>query len=282
MPGAARRRLRGLGRLPPGDIPGSRALRADRRGRDPPLPARPRRPAGGPGTCASTRRRSGAPGVWLAASADSTSSTSATRPTCCSWSALPLKLRGARVIFDQHDLVPELYVSRFGRGKDLLYRGVVALERLTYRAGRRRHRHQRQLPARRPRTRPQGTGARIRRPKRPRSEPLCGRRPRSRAQAGQAAPAVLPGRHGTAGRGRLRAPVARRAARHSAATTGTPRSWARATASTRCARSQAGWGWMTTLRSPGASRMPSCSPISRPQTSRCRRIPTIRSTTSRR
>ena len=47
--------------------------------------------------------------------------------------ALPLKLRGARVIFDQHDLVPELYLSRFGRGKDLLYHGVVALERLTYR-----------------------------------------------------------------------------------------------------------------------------------------------------
>ena len=37
-----------------------------------------------PGTCASTRRRSGAPGASLAASAGSTSSTSATRPTCCS------------------------------------------------------------------------------------------------------------------------------------------------------------------------------------------------------
>jgi glycosyltransferase involved in cell wall biosynthesis len=47
--------------------------------------------------------------------------------------ALPLKRKGARVIFDQHDLVPELYLSRFDRGKDLLYRGVVALERLTYR-----------------------------------------------------------------------------------------------------------------------------------------------------
>jgi glycosyltransferase involved in cell wall biosynthesis len=47
--------------------------------------------------------------------------------------ALPLKRRGARVIFDQHDLVPELYLSRFGRGKDLLYRVVKALERLTYR-----------------------------------------------------------------------------------------------------------------------------------------------------
>jgi glycosyltransferase involved in cell wall biosynthesis len=46
---------------------------------------------------------------------------------------LPFKRRGARVIFDQHDLVPELYLSRFGRGKDLLYRAVVALERMTYR-----------------------------------------------------------------------------------------------------------------------------------------------------
>jgi glycosyltransferase involved in cell wall biosynthesis len=47
--------------------------------------------------------------------------------------ALPFKRRGSRVIFDQHDLVPELYLSRFGRGKDLLYRAVVALERMTYR-----------------------------------------------------------------------------------------------------------------------------------------------------
>ncbi|MGH3627654.1 MAG: glycosyltransferase family 4 protein, partial [Sciscionella sp.] len=41
--------------------------------------------------------------------------------------------RGAKFVFDQHDLVPELYLSRFGRGKDLLYRGLCALERLTYR-----------------------------------------------------------------------------------------------------------------------------------------------------
>jgi glycosyltransferase involved in cell wall biosynthesis len=47
--------------------------------------------------------------------------------------ALPLKLKGAKVIFDQHDLTPELYESRFGRGRDLLYRLVVALERMTYR-----------------------------------------------------------------------------------------------------------------------------------------------------
>ncbi|MFD0275277.1 glycosyltransferase family 4 protein [Kitasatospora sp. NPDC127111] len=48
--------------------------------------------------------------------------------------ALWLKRRGARFVFDQHDLVPELYLSRFDRGQDLLYRGVCALERLTYRA----------------------------------------------------------------------------------------------------------------------------------------------------
>ncbi|MGA5122231.1 glycosyltransferase family 4 protein [Streptomyces pseudogriseolus] len=48
--------------------------------------------------------------------------------------ALRLKRQGAKFVFDQHDLVPELYLSRFGRGKDLLYRGVCALERMTYRA----------------------------------------------------------------------------------------------------------------------------------------------------
>jgi glycosyltransferase involved in cell wall biosynthesis len=45
-----------------------------------------------------------------------------------------LKWRGARFIFDQHDLVPELYLSRFDRGEDLLYRAVCRLERLTYRS----------------------------------------------------------------------------------------------------------------------------------------------------
>ncbi|MFC8125790.1 glycosyltransferase family 4 protein [Streptomyces sp. NPDC057302] len=48
--------------------------------------------------------------------------------------AMWLKRRGARFVFDQHDLVPELYLSRFDRGEDLLYRGVRALERMTYRA----------------------------------------------------------------------------------------------------------------------------------------------------
>ena len=44
-----------------------------------------------------------------------------------------LKRRGTRFVFDQHDLVPELYLSRFERGEDLLYRAVCWLERQTYR-----------------------------------------------------------------------------------------------------------------------------------------------------
>lgn len=47
--------------------------------------------------------------------------------------ALTQKRRGAAFVFDHHDLIPELYLSRFGRGEDLLYRGVLAAERLTFR-----------------------------------------------------------------------------------------------------------------------------------------------------
>jgi glycosyltransferase involved in cell wall biosynthesis len=44
------------------------------------------------------------------------------------------KRTGARFVFDQHDLVPELYLSRFARGEDFLYRAVCWLEKQTYRA----------------------------------------------------------------------------------------------------------------------------------------------------
>lgn len=46
---------------------------------------------------------------------------------------LPLKLGGARFVFDHHDLVPELYLSRFRRGRDLGYRALLLAERLTFR-----------------------------------------------------------------------------------------------------------------------------------------------------
>jgi glycosyltransferase involved in cell wall biosynthesis len=48
--------------------------------------------------------------------------------------ALMLKRGGTKFIFDQHDLVPELYLSRFDRGEDALYRAVCALERRTFKA----------------------------------------------------------------------------------------------------------------------------------------------------
>jgi len=47
--------------------------------------------------------------------------------------ALLLRRRGARFVFDHHDLVPELYLSKFGRGRDFLYRVVLAFERLSFR-----------------------------------------------------------------------------------------------------------------------------------------------------
>jgi glycosyltransferase involved in cell wall biosynthesis len=46
--------------------------------------------------------------------------------------AVPLKVRGARLIFDQHDLVPELYQCRFQRG-GVLYRLARVAERITFR-----------------------------------------------------------------------------------------------------------------------------------------------------
>jgi glycosyltransferase involved in cell wall biosynthesis len=46
---------------------------------------------------------------------------------------LPLKLLGSRLVFDQHDLVPELYLTRFPTGPSVAYRVLRLLERLTYR-----------------------------------------------------------------------------------------------------------------------------------------------------
>jgi len=47
------------------------------------------------------------------------------------------RLRGVRFVFDQHDLNPELFISRFGepegRGKQLQFNGLLWLESMTYR-----------------------------------------------------------------------------------------------------------------------------------------------------
>jgi glycosyltransferase involved in cell wall biosynthesis/2-polyprenyl-3-methyl-5-hydroxy-6-metoxy-1,4-benzoquinol methylase len=46
--------------------------------------------------------------------------------------ALPLMARGARFVFDHHDLVPELFRSRFAGGGEGLFRVARLLERLTF------------------------------------------------------------------------------------------------------------------------------------------------------
>ncbi len=45
---------------------------------------------------------------------------------------LPFKLRGTRFVYDQHDLVPELSLSRFGDDRKLMHRFCLLLERLTF------------------------------------------------------------------------------------------------------------------------------------------------------
>lgn len=48
--------------------------------------------------------------------------------------ALPYKVLGKRFLYDQHDLCPEVYASRFGdRARPVLTRGLRWLERATYR-----------------------------------------------------------------------------------------------------------------------------------------------------
>ncbi len=46
--------------------------------------------------------------------------------------ALPHRLRGASLVYDQHDLVPELCLSRGGRGERMMYGAARVLERITY------------------------------------------------------------------------------------------------------------------------------------------------------
>jgi glycosyltransferase involved in cell wall biosynthesis len=47
--------------------------------------------------------------------------------------ALPLRHRGARLVFDHHDLAPELYEARFGK-RGLYYRALLVLERFAFAA----------------------------------------------------------------------------------------------------------------------------------------------------
>ncbi|MFK8843756.1 glycosyltransferase family 4 protein [Streptomyces sp. Ac-502] len=133
MHDAARRGLDGARHLSPGGEAGHGAGGGDRRGADPPLPVA----RGHRGPAGYLREYGSA--LWhtarLARKVGPVDVVHACNPPDLLFlPALWLKRRGARFVFDQHDLVPELYLSRFDRGEDLLYRAVCALERLTYRA----------------------------------------------------------------------------------------------------------------------------------------------------
>ena len=242
MPGAARGRLRGLGDLPPGEHAGSRARGDDRRGRDPPLPA----DRGDRGVVRVPARVRG--GALALLEAGSPPGPVRRRPHLQpAGSALPRRAaaQAARRPLRSSTSTtscPSSTCRASAAARTCSTARVVALERLTYRVADvviATNESYRRAALERGGKAP---GASLRRPQRARPRPLQRRRPRRGAEAGQAAPALLPRRHGPAGRRRLRAALARRAARRCGRTTGTPRSSARATASSRCARSHAELG----------------------------------------
>ena len=142
--------LGGARHLPAGGKRDTERERRDRRGADPPLPvARGHRRAGrlpqeyGSALWHTCRlaRKVGPVDVVHACNP----------PDLLFLLALGLKRRGARFVFDQHDLVPELYLSRFDRGEDLLYRALVLAGEGDLPGRGRGDRHQRELPRRRDR-----------------------------------------------------------------------------------------------------------------------------------
>lgn len=54
-------------------------------------------------------------------------------PDLLIFAALPFRLLGARIVFDHHDLAPELYISKGGREGSPLHRALLFFERLTFR-----------------------------------------------------------------------------------------------------------------------------------------------------
>ena len=135
VPGAHRRRLRGARRLPEGT---GRPDARDRRRRDAAqVPPEPR----GFGPVRVPRRvlvlvrddRSGSRPARSGAAA-STSSRRCNPPDIFWVLGLIFgALTGCLFVYDQHDLCPELYESRFGEGSRFAATGLQALERLNYR-----------------------------------------------------------------------------------------------------------------------------------------------------
>ena len=135
VPVARRRRLRRHRGLPAGQ--GLQALRGHRRRRGPHLPpVRPGRQRRS-GSSSSTPTRSSPPPGWRSRPAGKGpfAVVQACNPPDIFWPlARWLRLRdGSRFVFDHHDLCPELYESRFPDGASLPHRGLLFLERMTFR-----------------------------------------------------------------------------------------------------------------------------------------------------
>ena len=143
-------------------------VRVDRRRRDPPLSAACRGWRAHRRMSVSTRRRSQVDDLdpREAAAAGPVRRRPRLQP------AGPADLHGAscttqgrRIVFDHHDLVPELFLSRFGRS-GLLLPGDPPRRAARIPARGRRDQHERVVPRDRDRARPQATRGRVRRAKR--------------------------------------------------------------------------------------------------------------------
>ena len=165
--------------------------------------------------------------------------------------ARSLRRQGARFVFDHHDLVPELYRSRFGARRGPRLPRDARAERVAFRIADVVALDQRLLRARGHRARRHGSRGRLRRAQRTRPRPLPPGRARPRVAARARAPHRLPGDHGPPGRRRPRAARAGRAARR--ATTGTRSSSATATCCPPCARWPTSWGSTTASSSPAGA-----------------------------
>ena len=214
-------------------------------------------------------------------SARSTSSTCATRPTCMFVIAAWFKVRNrVRVIFDHHDLNPELYEVKYGR-RDFFYRLLRLAERLTFLTADvviTTGESYRAVALGRGRKKPEDVFIVRSAPDLSRFQPVP---PDAETEEGPAVPRRLRRRHGAAGGARL--PAAGRAQRSSTPGGPTSPSSSSATARPRTTsrRSLSTSAWPTTSSSPAACRTTSSSPGSRPATCASTRTRTTRSTTPR-